>query len=105
MSSAMTKQMKVPKHLDYIRHMPCCICGKVGVEAHHLMRPWSGSRGMGMKAGDQNSVPLCPDHHRALHQAGNEEKFFTQTMGDESFGKSLAMRLWYSSPHYRETEH
>lgn len=104
MTTDMAKQLKVPKHLDYVRHMPCCICERVGVEAHHLMRPWSGSRGMGMKAGDHNVIPLCPDHHRALHKAGNEEAYFLEIAGDETFGKSLAMRLWYSSPHYRETE-
>lgn len=100
----MSRQLKVPNHLDYVRHRPCCLCGKVGVEAHHLLRPWSGVRGMGMKAGDQNAIPLCPHHHRALHHAGNEERFFAEVTGDESFGRLLAMKLWYSSPHYRETE-
>lgn len=104
MTSQMSRQLKVPSHLDYVRHRPCCLCGKVGVEAHHLLRPWSGTRGMGMKAGDQNAIPLCPDHHRALHHAGNEERFFAEETGDESFGRLLAMKLWYSSPHYRETE-
>lgn len=100
----MGKQLKNARHLDFVRQKPCCICGKVGVEAHHLLKPWNGSRGMAMKAGDQNTVPLCPEHHRALHHAGNEEKFFLQVKDDQDYGKMIARRLWYVSPYYKEQE-
>ena len=38
---------------------------KRGVEAHHF-----GRRGMGQKAPDRQSVPLCVEHHREFHRTG-----------------------------------
>ena len=73
------------------------------IEAHHLLKPWQGGRGMGMKAGDQNAVPLCATHHRELHHHGDEFYYFESRIGDRHAGKMLAMRLWLSSPFYRST--
>ncbi len=56
--------------LDSIRAVPCLICQRPGVEAHHLT--FTQPKARGLKAGDQWAVPLCPSHHRALHQAGDE---------------------------------
>jgi len=81
------------------------VCFNPTVDAHHLMKPWSGGRGMGMRAGDENAVPLCRSHHSELHtKYGNESKFFESLMGDESAGKNRARLLCYSSPAYREKE-
>lgn len=32
---------------------------------------------MGLKTGDQWAVPLCPTHHRELHQMGDETLWFS----------------------------
>jgi len=86
-----------------VREQPCMVCGNdYGVEAHHLMRPWRDGRGMGMRAGDDNAVPLCSDHHRALHARGDEIAFFEETLGDGEAGQFTARSLWYRSPSYKE---
>lgn len=82
-----------PKHLAFVQSKPCMICGDRS-EAHHLLRPWHGWRGTGMKAGDMNAVPLCPEHHRQLHLCGNEEAFFDLMRGSPDAGKNEARRLW-----------
>lgn len=51
-----------PKHLEFIRRLPCCICGYEPVEAHHL-KFGTGERGMGMRSTDKWAVPLCHEHH------------------------------------------
>jgi len=59
-------------------------------------------RGTGMKASDHNAVPLCPQHHRALHDHGGEKEWFKLTKGEAAYGKRIAMRLWYRSPAYKD---
>lgn len=92
------------KHLEYVRSLPCILCGNdYGVEAHHLLKPWRGSRGMSLKAGDDNVVPLCHNHHRKLHETGSEYKFFLNETGDENHGQFRARLLWLNSPYYKRT--
>lgn len=72
-----TSRYKNAKHLAYVRSLPCLVGphGCAGdVEAHHLMKPWFGYRGMGMKAEDMNCIPLCHGHHMLLHEL-TEYKF------------------------------
>jgi hypothetical protein len=65
------------KHLDYIRSLPCCICGDdTATEAAHIR---TGSlengklhTGMAEKPSDRWAVPLCGKHHREQHAFGNE---------------------------------
>ena len=56
-----------PKHLANIRKLPCCIpgCPSIGdTQAHHLKQGLPDSeRGMGRRASDQYTVPLCHHHH------------------------------------------
>lgn len=60
-----------PKYLAFVRTLPCCcpwcvsIPGRFSspVVAHHLT-----GAGMARKARDDESMPLTPDHHRALHE-------------------------------------
>lgn len=39
-------------------------------DPHHLR--FALPRALGLKVSDEFTVPLCRDHHRQLHQAGNE---------------------------------
>jgi len=57
-----------PKHLERIRQMPCCVCGQVPSEAHHIIGVGDGV--MGSKAPDSFAMPLCTFHHRKLHDVG-----------------------------------
>ncbi len=65
---------KDPEHLAFIASLVCAVCGAPNPVPHHLLR--GVVRGMGMRAGDQWVVPLCPEHHRELHAGGNETEFF-----------------------------
>jgi len=66
------------KHLKYVRSQKCMIkrgmenCNQKAV-AHHLLRAQEGA--MGMKTGDNWTIPLCNFHHDQLHR-WNEKDFF-----------------------------
>ena len=67
-----------PKHLEFIRTLPCCKCG-VGYQivAHHILRTKEHLHGMSKKCPDTKVVPMCNDEHNELHgQKGNELNFF-----------------------------
>lgn len=92
------------KHLAYIRSDWCCSLAGRGqcdgpVEAHHLLRPFIGTRGMGRKSADCNAIPLCSGCHRELHRRGDEDAFFTETTGFPEFGREWARKLWEDSPY------
>jgi hypothetical protein len=72
----MTLRQKEPrvrdeKHLNYVRSLPCCICGRRDVDAAHIRTASleHGKRGLGMqeKASDCWIVPLCRFHHSEQH--------------------------------------
>ena len=91
-------RVKDRKHLEAICEMECCvkdISCQGPTQAHHLMKPWIGGRGMGMRADDRNAVPLCYFHHSQLHtKFGNEFKFFAQHFRSETYGQELAKYLY-----------
>ena len=94
----MKKRYTNKKHLEHIHSLPCSInnedCSPI-IQAHHLLKPYDGSRGMSLKAGDNNVVPLCQYHHSLLHDKyGNEDKFWTIFGLNEDFGRELAKKLW-----------
>ncbi len=67
-------------HLARIAMLPCCVCGYWPVEVHHIR---SGV-GMGQKASDLETIPLCVWHHRTGPQAfHNGPKIFQALFGTE----------------------
>lgn len=54
------RRVRDPKHLARVAELPCCVCGSSPVEVHHI-RVHGGT---GRKAGDHETIPLCPFHHR-----------------------------------------
>lgn len=57
---------RLPQHLKFIRSLPCCACGSTRrIEAAHI-----GPHGLGQKASDECTVPLCRACHVILHQIG-----------------------------------
>jgi hypothetical protein len=52
------KQSRI--HLALVAAMPCIVCGSRPVEVHHLRNGY----GMGQRASDLETIPLCPAHHR-----------------------------------------
>ena len=100
---------KNKKHLIYVSEQQCCLsvvsedwCSG-NIQAHHLLRPFEGKRGMGMKASDKNVVPLCYHHHAKLHdQNGDEDSFWNGYGLSEDFGRLKAQEYWSKSPHNKE---
>lgn len=54
------------KYLQWVKSQPCCVCNSIAHDAHHLIG--HGQGGMGTKAHDLFTIPLCRVHHDALHQ-------------------------------------
>lgn len=94
-------QFRSKKHLDYVRRLDCMICKtNYSVQAHHLLKPWKGQRGMGMKSSDYNVVPLCHTCHRELHDMGDEHKYFLKKQDSHKSGANYSRLLWLRSPAY-----
>lgn len=92
---------KDDKHLDFIRCLPCCVCGdNTATEAAHLrtgnLDYGKRHTGMGEKPSDKFTVPLCGRCHRAQHNA--RELNFWANCGINPF--VLSMSLWCSSGDY-----
>ena len=87
------KRTNNKKHLEYVATFPCCICGQIEVQVHHLLRA-DPKRGMGRRSGDEFVIPLCQRHHQGLHLCGNEIFYLGQHGID---GVALAAKLWRSS--------
>jgi len=62
-------------HLKFVASLPCVVCARTPAQAHHVRH--AQPRAMGSKAGDEWTVPLCNIHHRAKHDAGDEEDWWS----------------------------
>src|SRR6185312_7398757 len=69
------KRLRDKAHLRFVATQPCVICGRQPSDPHHLR--FAQPRAIGLKVSDEFTVPLCRGHHRQLHQAGNEEAWWT----------------------------
>tara|TARA_R100000231_G_scaffold107913_1_gene79873 strand:+ start:777 stop:1082 length:306 start_codon:yes stop_codon:yes gene_type:complete len=92
------KRIQSRKHQEFVCSLDCCIkdisC-QGPIQAHHLLKPWVGSRGIGMRSDDRNVIPLCFYHHAQLHtKYGNEERFFERYFRSRNYGRKLAKSLW-----------
>ena len=107
----MAKRFVDKEHLAWVRQQPCLIkqagfysCKGV-VQAHHLLKPYIGSRGMNLRSGDQNVISLCVHHHAELHTKYGSEKAFFKNVGlPENYGKEMAYKLYEKSKFHRELD-
>lgn len=79
---------------DYLRHvasLPCLVCSRAPCQAHHVRH--AQPRALGLKVGDQWTVPLCSRHHRALHDSGAERDWWADNRID---AVAIAKRIWQS---------
>lgn len=85
-------------HLRFVSGLPCCIpvCGRPSGPPHHLLR--GSDKCAGRKAGDNFALPMCPEHHTALHLNG-DEPWFLDWHGVHD-GHALAAALWDASGDY-----
>jgi DNA recombination protein Rad52 len=86
------RRLRNAAHLKSVAALPCLVCGRSPSHAHHLR--FIQPRSLGSKPSDEWTVPLCPIHHRALHDAGREEQWW-QINGIDA--KAEAERLWAST--------
>ena len=68
------KRHRDKTHLRFVGSHPCLVCGRQPSDAHHLR--FTQPRALGMKVSDEFTVPLCREHHRQLHHAGNEQAWW-----------------------------
>jgi hypothetical protein len=70
--------MRSKKHLDFIRSLPCLVCGDdQGSDACHVRYSEypKVNPGIGAKPGDEFTVPMCRRHHSYQHR-GSETQFW-----------------------------
>ena len=66
---AKKKTIRSPKHLNFVRSLPCSVCKTdYEVHEHHLTHAEPSS--MSKKTNDNWVVPLCGYHHYELHYKG-----------------------------------
>ena len=98
-SNFKTHKIRSKKHLEFVRSLSCIIndrgqhCNGVPVVAHHLTHV-NDKGGMGLKTGDDYTLPLCWLHHQTLHSIG-ERKFWKQ-WGIEA--EEEAAKVWKIAP-------
>jgi uncharacterized protein DUF968 len=82
------------RHLQFIRSLPCCICGAIDTEAAHIrtasLENGKLHTGMSEKPSDKWAVPLCNLHHREQH-AMNEMEFWAHH-GIDPFMLALTLK-------------
>ena len=96
-----TRRIKSRKHLQFVAQQRCCLKSidffgcTINVQAHHLLKPYDGVRGMGIRASDNNAVPLCYYHHALLHDShGNEDMFWESFNLSKDYGREVAKKYW-----------
>jgi len=72
MSYPKQKRLILPDYIDWIKTLPCVICGEPGygphhIVPHHLIGIGGIAMGMGTKAGDEWAMPMHKLCHRLWH--------------------------------------
>src|SRR6185369_2579486 len=76
-------------HRRFVSAQACVICGRQPSDAHHL--GFAQARALGSKVSDEFTVPLCRSHHRELHRAGDEVRWWARFGIDPI---AIADKLW-----------
>jgi ERF superfamily len=83
------RRVRDKSHLRFVAKQPCVICERQPCDAHHLR--FAQPRGIGLKVGDEFTVPLCRAHHREVHRATSERDWW-QRLGIDA--ERTARKLW-----------
>jgi Rad52/22 family double-strand break repair protein len=86
------KRLRDKAHLKFVASQPCLICGRQPSDPHHLR--FAQPRAIGLKVSDEFTVPLCREHHRQLHQAGDEVRWW-QNLNIKPL--EIAKDLWHQT--------
>jgi hypothetical protein len=84
-----TRRRRDKRHRRFVASQACLVCGGQPSDAHHLR--FAQPRGLGLKVSDEFTVPLCRTHHRDVHQARNEIRWWSR-LGIKPL--DIAYKLW-----------
>jgi len=62
------KPFRSKSYLKWVSSLPCVICGAPADDAHHIIGIGKLG-GMGTKAPDSFTMPVCRGHHNEIHQS------------------------------------
>jgi hypothetical protein len=91
LTKAIRKRSKA--HLAFVASQPCLICKSSPRDVHYLKI--AQPRSLGRKVSDEFTVPLCREHHQALHRHGNEANWWANM---QVAPLPIAKELWEVSP-------
>ncbi len=86
------RRLRDKEHVLYVASQPCIVCNRILADAHHVR--FAQPKAFGTKVSDEFTVPLCRDHHRELHNNGDERAWW-HDMGVDPL--PIAKRLWEES--------
>jgi hypothetical protein len=89
LSISIPRRYRNKEHLRYVTSLPCLFCTRKPSDAHHLR--FTQPRALGRKVSDEFAVPLCRTHHRAAHQARDEQAWW-KSIGIDPV--KVARKLW-----------
>jgi ERF superfamily protein len=94
-----TVRRRSKAHRAFVAAQPCLICQRSPCDAHHLR--FAQPAALGRKVSDEFTVPLCRDHHHALHRHGNEISWWSNF---QIASLEIARELWRTSPIHGSSE-
>ena len=65
--AGLVKPIRSKAYLTWVKSLPCCGCGAPADDAHHAINVGLGG-GMGTKASDILSLPVCRGCHDKIHK-------------------------------------
>lgn len=91
-----SSRVRDPAHLEFVRRLPCCLCNRgPRSEPHHDTE----KRGMGQKADDTRTIPMCHRHHMdAQSYAGpfkGWDKYRMRAWFEEQLARVMAAKEEY----------
>ena len=87
-------------HLRFVAAQPCLVCQRTPCDAHHIK--FAEPRAMGRKVSDEFTVPLCREHHQALHRHGSERAWWADV---NVIPLEAARNLWDVTTSERSNAH
>ncbi|MGV8925031.1 MAG: DUF968 domain-containing protein [Ewingella sp.] len=86
MKNPKSDKLVYPSYTRWVKKQPCCGCGNQADDPHHIIG--NGLGGMGMKASDLHTIPLCRRCHDGLHanvskweaEYGSQDSHLSQTI-------------------------
>lgn len=97
MTISRSKPLRNKRHRQFVNQLPCAVCHAEPSECAHVR---IGFLALGMKPGDNLTVPLCAGCHRTGPKAQhsmNESAFWAMHRIDPV---TLALHLWNVSGNY-----